>query len=143
LQEGDCLENERDGQHDVPDDEVAARFRRDDFLDAARDGHCGAGHEQPERGEQRPDVGFAAMTERVREVGGRRDRRLAISRKTSLPASAQECAASARSDADPVTTAATDFAAATSTLTPKATRTVVTLSEPPGRSGPDADLSRS
>jgi len=52
LQERDCLENERDGQHDVPDHEVAARLRRDDFLDAARDGHRDAGHEQPERGEQ-------------------------------------------------------------------------------------------
>lgn len=49
-----------------------------------------------------------------------------------MPESAHECAASATSDADPVTTAAADFATATSTLAPKATSTVVRLSDPPG-----------
>src|SRR5678815_2522712 len=49
---------------------------------------------------------------------------------TSFPVSAQEWAASASSDADPVTTAATDFATATRRLAAKATRTVVRLAEP-------------
>src|SRR5580704_18451730 len=40
------------------------------------------------------------------------DRRLAIRRKTSLPESAQECAASATSDAEPVRTAAAVLATA-------------------------------
>ena len=44
--------------------------------------------------------------------------------------SAQECAASAVSDADRVITAATDLATATNRLTPSATSTVRTLSEP-------------
>ena len=53
----------------------------------------------------------------------------AIIRKTSLPESAHECAASATSDADPVSTAAAVFATAIRTLAPKATSTVVTLSD--------------
>src|SRR6266542_1300284 len=56
-----------------------------------------------------------------------------MSRSTWLPVSAQECAASASSDADPVTTAATDFATATRRLTAKAMRTVVRLAEPATR----------
>src|ERR1700748_3705687 len=63
---------------------------------------------------------------------GRRDHRLAMSRKISLPESAHECAASATSDADPVTAAAADFATAISTLAPKATSTVLRLSDAPG-----------
>jgi hypothetical protein len=46
-------------------------------------------------------------------------------RNTSLPVSAHECVASASSDADPVATAATDFATATRRLAAKATRIVV------------------
>ncbi len=61
--------------------------------------------------------------------GGRRERRSAISRKISLPVSAHECAASATSDANPVSTAAADFATAISRLAVKATRTVVRLSD--------------
>src|SRR4029453_745048 len=53
-----------------------------------------------------------------------------MSRNTSLPESAQECAASARIEADPVTTAAIDFATATRRLAAKAMRTVVRLPEP-------------
>jgi hypothetical protein len=68
---------------------------------------------------------------------------LAISRKISLPVSAHECAASATSDADPVTVAATDFATATSTLAPKATSTVVRLSDAPGSRSRDTDVNRS
>jgi hypothetical protein len=45
----------------------------------------------------------------------------------------QECAASARIEADPVTTAATDFAIATKRLAQKATTTVVTLADAPVR----------
>ena len=71
--------------------------------------------------------------------GGRRDRKVATARRTSLPASAQECAASARIDADLVTAAATDFATATSTLAPSATNTVVTLSDPPVPREPGTD----
>jgi hypothetical protein len=56
-----------------------------------------------------------------------------MSRNTSLPVSAQECAASASIDADPVTTAATDFATATRRVAAKATRIVVRLAEPAPR----------
>ena len=56
-----------------------------------------------------------------------------MSRNTSLPVSAQECAASASIDADPVTTAAADFATATRRLAAKATRIVVRLAEPAPR----------
>src|SRR6185503_516528 len=38
-------------------------------LDAVRDRYGGAGHEDPERGEQRPHVGFPAVTQRVGGVG--------------------------------------------------------------------------
>ncbi len=48
---------------------MAGRLGAEEFLDAVRDRHRRACHEQPERGEQRPDVGFPAVTERVREVG--------------------------------------------------------------------------
>jgi hypothetical protein len=56
------------------------------------------------------------------------ERRSATRRKISLPASAQECAASATIDAEPVITAATVLATAMSRLAPKATRTVTRLS---------------
>ncbi len=75
--------------------------------------------------------------------GGRRERRWAISRKISLPVSAHECAASATNDADPVTTAATDFATAISTLAPKATRTVVRLSDAAGSRSKGTDPNKS
>src|SRR6476619_4543141 len=65
--------------------------------------------------------------------GSRCDRRLATSRNTSLPVSAQECAASANIDADPVTTAAIDFATPTRKLAPKATHTVLALADTPER----------
>ena len=76
--------------------------------------------------------------------GGRRARRLAIIRKISLPESAHECAASATSDADPVTTAAADFATAIRTLAVKATSTVVRLSDvlEPRSNGTDTNGSR-
>jgi len=48
-----------------------------------------------------------------------------------LPASAHERAASASIDADPVSAAATDLAAATSTFTRNATSTVTVLAELP------------
>ena len=50
-----------------------------------------------------------------------------------MPVSAQECAASARIDADPVTTAAIVFAIATRTFEAKAMRTVVVLASEPAR----------
>src|ERR1700752_2642550 len=59
-----------------------------------------------------------------------------MTRSTSLPASAQECAASASIDADPVTTAATDLARARTTLTTRATSTVTALSERPAAVAP-------
>src|SRR5580765_3199808 len=62
--------------------------------------------------------------------GGRRERRSATIRNTSLPVSAHERAASARIDAHPVRTAAIDFATATRRLAAKAMRTVVRLAEP-------------
>ena len=49
--------------------EVARRLRINELLDAVRDRHRGAGHEQPDRGEQRPHVGLPPVTERVRGVG--------------------------------------------------------------------------
>ena len=75
--------------------------------------------------------------------GGRRDRRLATNRKTSLPESAHEWADSATSDADPVTAAATDFATAISTFAPKATSTVVRLSDAPGSRSRGTDPNKS
>src|SRR6185312_11419234 len=67
--------------------------------------------------------------------GGRVDRRLATTRKISLPVSAQEWAVSAASDADPVITAAIDFATATRRLAPSAINTVSVLSESASRTG--------
>jgi hypothetical protein len=61
--------------------------------------------------------------------GGRRERRLAVMRKISLPLSAHECAASASIEADPVSAAATDLATATSTFIRNATSTVVVLAD--------------
>ena len=55
-----------------------------------------------------------------------------MSKKISLPQSAHECAASAVSDADPVTAAAADFATAIRRLAPKATSTVMRLSDAAG-----------
>src|SRR6478672_13772039 len=55
---------------------------------------------------------------------GRADLRSAKNRNTWLPVSAQECAASAAIEAEPERTAATDFAAATSTFATKAMMTV-------------------
>jgi len=49
-------------------------------------------------------------------------------RKISLPVSAQECAASATMDADPVSIAATDLATAIRRFAPNATSTVSVLS---------------
>jgi hypothetical protein len=57
--------------------------------------------------------------------------------------SAQEWAASATSDADPVTAAAPVFATAMSALAAKATSTVTTLSEPPDPDVPGTKLTRS
>jgi len=56
---------------------------------------------------------------------------LAIIRKISLPVSAQECAASATMDAEPVSAAAQDLAIATSRLALNAISTVRVLSLPP------------
>jgi len=52
LQEGDSLENEEECQHDIADQEMTGRLRRDELLDAVRDRHCSTRDEQPERGEQ-------------------------------------------------------------------------------------------
>jgi len=52
LPEGNGLQNEGDGQHGAPDGEVASWLRADEFLDAVRGRHRGAGHKQPQRGEQ-------------------------------------------------------------------------------------------
>ena len=84
--------------------------------------------EQPDRSEQRPHVDLAAVTERVRSSAGFAARRCAMSRNTSLPVSAHECAASASIDADPVITAAAVLAIAMSMLATNATMTVSTLS---------------
>jgi hypothetical protein len=54
-----------------------------------------------------------------------------MNRKTSLPVSAQECAASASIDAEAVTTAANDLATAMRRLAPNATSTVRRLSDSP------------
>ena len=102
-QKGDPLEHEGKRQHHVADDKVRRRLGRDQLLDSVRDRNGGAGHEQAERREQGPDVRLAPVAEWMRTVGRSVDRRLATSRNTSLPVSAQECAASASIDADPVT----------------------------------------
>ena len=47
LQQRNPLENERDGQDDVPDDEVAGRLRAEQLLDTVRDRHRGTGDKQP------------------------------------------------------------------------------------------------
>ena len=65
-----------------------------------------------------------------RSSAGRLDRLLAIIRKISLPVSAQECAASATIEAEPVSAAAQLLATATRKLAPKAISTVSVLSEP-------------
>jgi hypothetical protein len=57
--------------------------------------------------------------------------------------SAQECAASASSDADPVTTAAIDFATPTRTLAPKAIHTVLALADTPERDTRESEARRS
>jgi hypothetical protein len=69
LQERGSLQQEGHGQHDVPDDEMLGRARVYEFLDAVGDRDRAAGHEQPERGEQRPHVGLPAMAGRVGAVG--------------------------------------------------------------------------
>ncbi|SPD88361.1 protein of unknown function [Micropruina glycogenica] len=61
---------------------------------------------------------------------GRSERRSAISRNTSLPASAHECDASATIEAEPVNTAATVFAMPINRLAAKAMTTVSRLSPP-------------
>ncbi len=57
--------------------------------------------------------------------------------------SAHECAASASSDADPVTTAAIDFATPTRKLAPKATHTVLALADTPERDTRESEPRRS
>ncbi len=69
LQERGSLQEEGHGQHDVPDDEMPGRFRADELGDAVRDRDRAAGHEQPERGEQRPHVRLPAVAGRVGAVG--------------------------------------------------------------------------
>jgi len=58
---------------------------------------------------------------------------LATSRNTSFTGVRHECAASANIDADPVTTAAIDFATPTSTLAPRAIHTSSHLQTRPER----------
>jgi hypothetical protein len=53
-------------------------------------------------------------------------------KKISLPVSAQEWAASASIEAEPVSAAAADFAIATTKFAPNAMSTVRPLSDPPG-----------
>ena len=62
-----------------------------------------------------------------------------MSRNTSFPASAHECAASASIDAAPVITAATVLATAMSRLAPNATTTVSVLSPWDSSVDPAAD----
>jgi 2-dehydropantoate 2-reductase len=69
LQERRALQDEGDGQHDVPDEEVAARFGAEELPHALHDRYHRARHEQPERGEQRPYVRLAAVPLRVSGVG--------------------------------------------------------------------------
>ena len=119
------------------------RLRVNELVDAVRDRHRGAGHKQPDRGEQRPHVRLPAMAERMRGVRRAAGPPFGDQQEDLLPVSAHECAASATSDADPVTVAATDFATATSALAPNATSTVVRLSDAPGSRSRDTDPNRS
>ena len=114
-----------------PIEEVRRGLRVDQLLDPMPDRHRRAGHEQSHRGEQRPDVGLPAVSQRVPRL--RRSPAtclFAISRKISFPVSAQECADSATIDAEPVSNAATDFAAAISRFAANATHTVTVLCPP-------------
>ena len=133
------FEHERNREHDIPDDEIARCGGMQELLYAM-------GHREPR---PRPRTGQAPRTAtRRRPLGhGREDARgrparrtdgSAISRNTSLPVSAQECAASASIDADPVTSAATDFATAMRRFAPNAMRTVVRLPEPPPLAEPES-----
>src|SRR5690606_34981694 len=61
---------------------------------------------------------------------GRRERRSATRRNTSLPVSAHECTASASIEAEPVIVAAAVLATATSAFATNATTTVTVLSPP-------------
>jgi hypothetical protein len=80
-------------------------------------------------------VRFASVPVGCRASRGRADRRVAT-RKTSLPVSAHECAASASMLAAPVSTAATVFAIATRRFAPRAMSTVSNDSASPvGASG--------
>ena len=95
------------------------------------DRHGCADDEQADGGEQRPHVCLAAIAERTPGIGGVAAlRRLAIEKNTSLPVSAQECAASAIIDAEPDTAAAAVLAAAIARFAPNATSTVSVLSPP-------------
>jgi 2-dehydropantoate 2-reductase len=69
LQERRSLQDEGNGQHDVPDEEVAARFGPQKLPNALRDRYHRARDEQAERGEQRPHVRFAAVALGVGGVG--------------------------------------------------------------------------
>ncbi len=103
LDEGDALEHEGDGEHGIRPEVRRLRLLVAEGRDAVPDRHDRAGAEQPEGREHRPDVGLAPVAEGVRPASrGFAARRSAMSRKTSLPASAHECAASATIEADPV-----------------------------------------
>jgi hypothetical protein len=69
TEEGDPFEHERHAEHDVSDHEVRRRFGPEELLHAVGHRHRGSRHEQPERREQRPDVGLPPVTEWVRPVG--------------------------------------------------------------------------
>ena len=133
LDERDALEHERDRQHDVVDRVADLAGLAEQLADPVPDRDDGAGREEPEGRHQRPDVRRPAVAARVRRRrAASRPRFSAISRNTSLPVSAHECAASATIAAEPVRKAATVLAVASSALATSAT-TTVSIDSPPDR----------
>ena len=64
-----ALEEERGAQHDVRHHQRLHRLRVHQRVDALVDREAGAEHEDPDRGEQRPEVALHAVAERVLHVG--------------------------------------------------------------------------
>jgi hypothetical protein len=122
------FENEGNRQDGISDKKVRCFLRFDQLLDATPDRHNRAGGE--ESNAANIDQTYASRPNPIgcRLSGSRSDRRSATTRKISLPASAQECAASASIDADEVIAAAIDLAIAISRLARNAISTVSRLS---------------
>src|ERR1700690_848977 len=65
LVEGDEVEHRRDSQDHVCERERRRRRRVQQLVDSLSQREGGAGHEHPERGQQRPEIRLPAVSERV------------------------------------------------------------------------------